>query len=249
MRLTQALTPTIYPSKLPTELRTAITVPHTSQLTAMDHILSAHNSLEKKGNLTKTLTDVQTLLDQLQKARDAVAEGPELTAMHMAKLKQPIKASFDKIEEDLKEVNKGLNQYQKALREKFKNSALPSAANDVLGTETGLVNRAIAMHLLREGKFGVARTFVTEVNEREAEDRSQARSGNTMNGSLMQDFADPDVMMMDMDEFQQGFSREDGEVLEGKGHLQRKFAEMYHVLHALRKQHNLGPAITWGEGE
>ena len=223
----------------------------------MDTILSAHQSLEKKGNLSKTITDVQTLIDQLQQTRDAVAANPELTPLHMAKLKQPVKASFDKIEDDLKEVNKGLNHYQKALKDKFKNSQLPAAGNDVLESQEWLVNRSIAMHLLREGKFGVARTFVREVNEK----AEQQEEGNlsileqdvdearriAAYDSWMNDFSDPDAMAMDLDapEFQLGITREDGEVLEGKGNLQRKFAEMYLILDALRNQHNLEPAIAW----
>ena len=221
----------------------------------MDAIISAHASLEKKGNLTKTLTDVQTLIDQLEKTRDAVSTSPELTAMHMAKLKQPVKASFDKIEEDLKEVNKGLNHYQKALRDKFKNAALPSAANDVLGQETGLVNRAVAMHLLREGKFGVARTFVKEVNESQrtpisaistaAEEEGMEETTAAAHQSWVQDFADPDAMAMDSESYSyEQDAHEAGEVLE-KGQLQSKFAEMYHILEALRNQHTLGPAIAW----
>lgn len=222
----------------------------------MDAILSAHQSLEKKGNLSKTITDVQALIDQLQQTRDAVAANPELTPLHMAKLKQPVKASFDKIEEDLKEVNKGLNHYQKALKDKFKNSQLPTAGNDVLESQEWLVDRSIAMHLLREGKFGVAKTFVSEVNvkaeqQREAnamlqQDEDEARRVAAYE-SWMNDFSDPDAMAMDLDapEFQLGITREDGEVQEGKGNLQRKFAEMYFILDALQNQHNLEPALNW----
>jgi hypothetical protein len=214
----------------------------------MDAVSSAHQSLEKKGNLSKTITDVQALIDQLQRTRDAVAETPELTAMHIAKLKQPVKASFDRIEDDLKEVNKGLNQYQKALRERFKSANLPAAANLILGGENGLVNRAIAMHLLREGNFGVARTFVREVNEAQLREPKLpiGETGNPMyNEGWLRDFADADAMMMEMDGDGQMEEREDGEVLEGKGSLQRRFTEMYKILDALRNQHDLGPAIAW----
>ncbi|KAK5171116.1 uncharacterized protein LTR77_004260 [Saxophila tyrrhenica] len=214
----------------------------------MESISAAHQTLEKKANLDRTLTDVQALIDQLQRTRDAVAETPELTAMHVAKLKQPVKASFDKIEESLKDVNKGLNQYQKALKEKFKNAQLPTASNEVLGGENGLVNRAIAMHLLREGKFGVARTFVREVNESQEQQYQQDRglNGNpAANDGWIQEFADTDAMIMEMESEGKLELREDGEVLDGKGHLQKKFTEMYHILEALRSQHNLSPAIAW----
>ena len=210
----------------------------------MDAILAAHTSLEKKANLSHTITAVQSLISQLETTRDSIQSTPELTSQHVAKLKQPVQ----RIEEALKEVNKGLNQYQKALRDKFKSAALPTAsADDVLGRETGLVNRAVAMHLLREGKFGVARTFVREVNEGstevEEDENGDERPTLSAHASWIQDFADPDAMAMDLEDLQAG-ADEDGEVLE-KGQLQRKFAEMYHILDALRNHHNLGPAIAW----
>ncbi|EME83181.1 uncharacterized protein MYCFIDRAFT_188291 [Pseudocercospora fijiensis CIRAD86] len=171
----------------------------------MEGILAAHELQEKKGNLRKTITDVQALIDLLQSTRDAVASDPTKSALHMAKLQNPVKQSFSKLEEDLKEVNKGMNQYQKALKDKFKSAALPTAGNDALSSQPNLINRAIAMHLLREGKFNVAKTFVKEV----------AAQPHSTQGELE------------------------------KSGLQRKFADMYHVLDALRNHHNLEPAIEW----
>ena len=222
----------------------------------MDAILSAHESLEQKGNLSKAISDVQALIAQLQRTRDAVADDPQHTAAHMAKLKQPVKASFDKIEEDLKEVNKGLNQYQKALKEKFKNASLPSGADEMMAGETGLVNKAIATHLLREGKFGVARTFVREVNqsleERHGQDdgdrvMDEQDDSSTASTSWIQEFADTDAMIVEMESEGRLELREDGEVLEGKGHLHKKFTEMYYILDALRSKHDLAPAIAWAK--
>lgn len=203
----------------------------------MDGLLAAHATLEKKGNLSKAIADVQVLIDQLQQARDAVTESPERTALHLAKLKQPVKASFEKIEDDLKEVNKGLNQYQKALKDKFKTAHLPGAGEDggVLGKQTGLVNRAIAMHMLREGKFDVASTFVQEVEDRAVvmgEEDDDEGDRDRVNADWIHDFQqDPNAM------------EEDGSLQRGK--LQRKFTEMYNVLDALGNQHELGPAIEW----
>lgn len=223
----------------------------------MDPILSAHNTLEKKGNLSKTITDVQTLIDHLQTARDAIANNPETTPLHMAKLKQPVDAAFKKLDDDMKEVNKGLNQYQKALKEKFKNAQLPASGSHGLENGEWGINRSIAMHLLREGKFGVARTFVREVNERNSSQR-EAGLDMKMEGeqdegrekayeAWVHDFSDPEAMAMDLDSpaFQLGGSTEDGEVLEGKGNLQRRFAEMYLILDALQSDRNLEPAIAW----
>ncbi|KAK4539726.1 hypothetical protein LTR36_010379 [Oleoguttula mirabilis] len=226
----------------------------------MDAIQQAHEQLCQKGNLSKALADVQQLLDHLQSTRDAVAENPDITALHMAKLKHPLKQAFDTIEDDLKEVNKGLNQYQKALKDKFKNSALPTAGvgeSGVLARETGLVNRAIGMHLLREGKFDVASTFVREVNEAKQQQATASTASEEMDGVVvdgaaasqqwLQDFAGEHTTTGEGDG---GDGNEDDESPMdstglGRGQLQKRFADMYHTLDALRNQHDLTPAIEW----
>ena len=216
----------------------------------MHAILSSHNTLERKANLSKTLTDVSTLIDHLQSTRDAVESNPELSPLHVAKLKAPVKASFDAIEEDLKEVNKGLNQYQKALAAKWKNAALPTAVNGALGEQPELVDRAVAMHLLREGMFEVAGTFVSEVNERQGQRRDRME-GEEDGGEMEVDGEVPggeSLKTWIRDFAQDGAIAEgetDGMSESGKGQLQKSFAEMYHILDALRNQHDLAPAIEW----
>lgn len=222
----------------------------------MDAIVAAHNTIERKANLSKTLADVSNLINTLQSTRDAVASNPELSPLHMAKLKAPVKASFEAIEEDLKEVNKGLNQYQKALTAKWKNAALPTAVNGALGEQPELVDRAVAMHLLREGMFGVAGTFVREVNERQGKKRRKTGEedeemdvdgieneqadglGSESLRTWIRDFAQDGAHVADDDEM-------NGRPTDGTGQLQQRFGEMYHILDALRNQHDLGPAIEW----
>lgn len=238
----------------------------------MDPLLASHTTLEKKANLSKALADVQKLIDQLSSTRDAVTTNPDMAALHMAKLKQPVKQSFDKIEEDLKEVNKGLNQYQKALKEKFKNSSLPTAGGVGEGLGEGekkaLVERAVGMHLLREGMFGVADTFAREaktrnerlgkvggdgdVNMEEEDGRLQAERKQEWLNDFMQ--SERNEVMGDGDGYEED---EDEEDLYAPGDrplssssrfpskLQARFADMYHILDALRNQRNLAPAIDW----
>ncbi|CAK1357631.1 unnamed protein product [Cercospora beticola] len=204
----------------------------------MDLILAAHEQQEKKGNLSKAIDDVQKLIDLLQSTRDAVADTPDKAVLHLAKLSTPVKQSFSKIEEDLKEVNKGINQYSKALKDKFKSTVLPTNASDALTSQPHLINRAIAMHLLREGKFDVAKTFVREVKEHPP--AGTEATGTEFNHAAGMDWIEDlaDVTMQD--------SSEDRLETEGeRSGLQQKFADMYHILDALRNQHNLEPAIDW----
>lgn len=239
----------------------------------MDAILNAHHTLERKANLSQTLADVSTLIERLQTTRDAVETNPELGALHLAKLKAPVKASFDAIEEDLKEVNKGLNQYQKALSAKWKNAALPTAVNGALGEQPELVDRAVAMHLLREGMFGVADTFVRQVNERQAQRRSDADADAGADDEGRMEVDDTDDGDED-DEGEEGrvsgpggegletwirdFAQEgvgvdddgDGDGMDtretsGNSSLQKRFGDMYHILDRLRTHHDLEPAIAW----
>jgi E3 ubiquitin-protein transferase RMND5 len=216
----------------------------------MEAISAAHNTLENKSNLSKALQDVDALISLLQNTRDNVATAPDLTPLQLAKLKAPLKSSFDKIEDDLKEVNKGLNQYQKALKDKFKNSTLPTSGvgeSVGLASQKGLVDRAIAMHLLREGKFDVASTFVKEVNAAQHAHpvTNGDGDGTVLDGhghnTWVEEFADQDEDMGE--DYEEGDEELYGEF--GKGYLQKKFSDMYHILDALRNQHNLGPAIDW----
>ncbi|SMQ49750.1 unnamed protein product [Zymoseptoria tritici ST99CH_1A5] len=212
----------------------------------MDALIAAHEQQEKKGNLSAAITDVQKLIDLLQNARDAVADNPDMAPLHLAKLQKPVKQSFTNLEDDLKEVNKGLNAYRKALDNKFKNAVLPTASNDALASQPQLINRAIAMHLLREGKFDVAKTFVREVQE------NPVRSGVVDGDTQMEGTAEGTAEGTDeeMPDSQQQLPPEDGiEQLVGSPNsptgLQTKFAEMYHILDALRNHHDLSPAIAW----
>lgn len=86
-----------------------------------------------------------------------------------------------------------------------------------------LINRAIAMHLLREGQFDVAATFVKEAKE------------NPLESTTSHKDRDGDNAMGD-----DGF-----DIIEAKhAGLQEHFAEMYGILSELRGR-NLVPAIEW----
>jgi hypothetical protein len=213
----------------------------------MEGIQAAHDQLEKRGNLAKTIQDVQKTIDLLQAARDSVASDPGTAALTMAKLKQPIKQSFDKLDDDLKDVNKGLNQYSKALDKKFKKNPVPTASTLPLAENPDLVNRAIVMHLLREGKFDVANTLVAQLNGGGAGDnanwaKKRPRPVSDVGDAIrdwVQELAYPDAW-----DDEGGIEMGHPDARE-KRWLQQKFTEMYHVLNSLRNQHNLGPAIEW----
>ena len=108
--------------------------------------------------------------------------------------------------------------------------ALPTET-DALANNQELINRAIAMHLLREGQFSVASTFISE-----GEHRMTPRRVNPNRQSTHLDLdGDDDMMPEESDLLPLNLHSED---------LQNKFSEMYRILSEL-KDRNLLPAIEW----
>ncbi|KAK5695900.1 hypothetical protein LTR97_008320 [Elasticomyces elasticus] len=231
----------------------------------MEALLSAHETLSSRANLSATLTTVDSLISLLQTTRSTL--NPENLQPTPKLIGKPLKNAFSTIEDSLKEVNKGLNTYQKALKEKFKKEVVglyPAAdATDDAGAtgslvgaglaeaegKKGLVERAVAMHLLREGHFDVARTFVREVGE----GMWEGEGGYEWLGDFVDSGED---LLMGGEESEEEESEDDEDLYGGgssvvgkseKGHLQRKFAEMYRILSALRENHDLEPAIRWAQ--
>lgn len=168
-----------------------------------------------------------------------------------------MKQSFDKVKDDMQEVYSAQNKYGKALDKKFKNLVLPSASNDPLSSHPTLTNRAIAMHLLREGQFGVATTFIDEVNAKPPPsshtEEMPASSASAAVPSIIQEDAmlerswahDFAGLAADVDAMDSG--EEGGVGFERSPGLQERFTEMYHILRALRNDRNLDPAIQWAK--
>ncbi|KAL9092542.1 MAG: hypothetical protein Q9165_004346 [Trypethelium subeluteriae] len=188
----------------------------------MEALLEEHRRYDNV-HLGHAVNDCQRTIDLLVSARNSIAADPQKASIVLAKLNNPVKQSFDKIHDDLKAINSIQNKYTKALDKKFKDKTLPDIGNDGLSSQSRLINRAIAMHLLREGQFSVASTFLQE-----AEPQPDAADG------LMQD-----VKMRGM------WERDIANVKLHSEGLQQQFAEMYHILHELKQQRNLDPAIRW----
>jgi hypothetical protein len=164
----------------------------------------------------------------------------------LAKLQDPFKKSLETAQKDLKPVYAGLNKYGKALDkvrfsvqaahererereltvyQKFKDKPLPSADNDALSSHPSLINRAIAMHLLREGQFDVASTFVDEASRQPPHPEPTLNTPNPY--------------------IREAWEKDLAEGTFNSEKLQQQFADMYHILHQLRNERNLQPAIQW----
>ncbi|KAF1939017.1 hypothetical protein EJ02DRAFT_505080 [Clathrospora elynae] len=191
----------------------------------MDDLLEQVELLESSANLSTSIGDVQKAIDMLMAARAKIAADPKTAPVTLAKLQDAFKKTLETAQKDLKPIYSGLNKYGKALDKKFKDKPLPSAENDALSSHPSLINRAIAMHLLREGQFGVASTFIEEANRRPPHPEPTPNTPNP----YIRDSWEKDIA-------EGTFNSEK---------LQQQFADMYHILHELRDARNLQPAIQW----
>ena len=101
---------------------------------------------------------------------------------------------------------------------------MPSNDNDVLSSQPALINRAIAMHLLREGQFSVASQFLIDA------------INNPLEDSGRMDIDGEDTVDLDRS---LGLGSLKSEA------LRKQFANMYHILHELKANRYLAPAIAW----
>lgn len=96
---------------------------------------------------------------------------------------------------------------------------------DALSSQPALINRAIAMHLLREGQFSVASTFLTEATKNQPS--TDMEDDMTMSGT------EQDLGL---------------DSLKSES-LRKQFANMYHILHQMKNERNLVPAIEWARSK
>ncbi|KAJ5121886.1 hypothetical protein N7448_003019 [Penicillium atrosanguineum] len=189
----------------------------------MDLVQKEHDRLQKRLKASQGIKNVQSTIDILQQARDAIAQDPNQAAVTLAKLQNPVKSSFEAINDSLKETHSGLNKYTKSLDKLFKDRPLPSTEHDVLSEQEHLIDRAIAMHLLREGQFSVAATFLSDILDKKAMTQT---SESTVCST------DQAAIVFDIDEVP-------------SDEIRKQFGQMYYILHELKEQKNLLPAIEW----
>ena len=163
----------------------------------------------------------------------------------MTKLQNPLKERFEAVNKDLANVSKAQKKLGKALDKALPPKPLPTE-HDAMENHTGLINRAIAMHLLREGEFEVASTFISETQNNPPLDHVPRSSPIPIEtpGDADQPMSDiDDEMSRSMSTTATAQRHADVPPLQSQ-ELQEKFTDMYRILQELRS-HNLMPAIEW----
>ena len=189
----------------------------------MDTVWKEHDRLWKQSQSNAIVDGAQEIIDALQKARDTIPSDPEATSITLAKLHSPVKGAFDSINTNLKESYGALNKYAKVLDKLFKEKPLPQDDMDGLSKKSALVNRAVYLHLLREGLFDVATTLKAESVEKLDKSSLQPKPDHA---------GDSTLAALGVDEIE-------------SARMQEQFQSLYSISHELRNNHNLQPAIAW----
>ncbi|KAF3226369.1 hypothetical protein TWF106_000862 [Orbilia oligospora] len=128
----------------------------------MDAIEKELDKLTNGGaNLSKSIKDIGKCLEILMDARTTIENDPTATVPTLQALESQLKAGFQLANDSLKGPHGGITKYGKALDKKFKHSTNENTFG-ALANRQPLINRAIQMHLLREGNFEIAETFAKE---------------------------------------------------------------------------------------
>lgn len=189
----------------------------------MEAVQREHEKLRASSRKAATLNAAQSIIDQLRHARESIADDPASAQITLAKLQAPVKSAFDEMTTSLKTTRGGQNNYQKAFDKLFKDKPLPSSEIDALSQQSTLINRAVYLHLLREGMFDVASTMQEEASKRAEIQRSieqvNAPSRNTGHPLGLDQSLPADML--------------------------EKFQTLHEILKELRHHHNLNPAMQW----
>ncbi|KAK9464845.1 CTLH/CRA C-terminal to lish motif domain-containing protein [Lipomyces arxii] len=131
----------------------------------MDSVAKEFGRLQKNGKFDRIIEDVDEMIKRLERVRNTIENVPRSRREELAILKSETKEWANKVNESQKEIHGSLSKYAKSLDKKFKvdiegaynQNAFPASSKRLL-------DRAIAMHLIREGEFEVADQLIKEAN-------------------------------------------------------------------------------------
>ncbi|KAK4204025.1 CTLH/CRA C-terminal to lish motif domain-containing protein [Triangularia verruculosa] len=209
-----------------------------SEKSKLEALEEEYRKINKLPRLSKAVENVDKIIELLSAAREQVASASEShTAITITKLQNPVKTAFEAVNDGLKGAAAAHKKIGKALDRSFPLKPLPTD-HDAMADHVSLINRAIAMHLLREGQFSVASTFISEV-------QSTLRREELADMDEHMDEGGDEDEAMDADDAFSTTSSENYDLSSFHSQeLQENFAEMYNILQELKAK-NLMPAITW----
>ncbi|KAK1835518.1 CTLH/CRA C-terminal to lish motif domain-containing protein [Podospora conica] len=212
----------------------------------MVSLQKALEQVNKMPRLSKAVQDVDRIIDLLTQAKEEVlrASDPHTAGLTMTKLQNPTKLAFEQVNNDLKEVSGAHKKLGRAIDKNFPLQPLPDD-HDAMADHPALINRAIAMHLLREGQFTVASKFIEEADDisPDLQLRTEHEASLDHDMSMDEDDDDAEDSASTAATSTGGTDLPDLSPLQSQ-ELQSKFSEMYSILQELRNRY-LTPAIDW----
>ncbi|KAF2454748.1 CTLH/CRA C-terminal to lish motif domain-containing protein [Lineolata rhizophorae] len=231
----------------------------------MESVSQDCTKLEGRAVYTKVLSEIDKMIASAEDCKQQLETRPVQRSIALAKLQNNLNKSFTKINDDFKPVDSASKSFTKTLDKHFRGKPIPDSESDFIAPFPGYINRAIVMHLLREGRFSAAETFIAEVNARPPHKVPEPRfgrwnyldeTGSTPPPRMKQDILATIEYWVEIRDrasdlaWQRDFANDGAGCSGGGGRsletatLQRRFADMYHILDMMRVG-NLQPAVDW----
>ncbi|KAK9460421.1 CTLH/CRA C-terminal to lish motif domain-containing protein [Lipomyces oligophaga] len=131
----------------------------------MDSVRKEFKHLESSGDFQAFLPGIDELLATLTKARNTIESVPLSRREQLGIVRNSVTGWTTKVSKTQKDIYGSLSKYGKALDKKFKTDIEAAYNNNAFPT-TSLkhLNKAITMHLIREGEFTVADRLAGEAD-------------------------------------------------------------------------------------
>ncbi|KAK1777979.1 CTLH/CRA C-terminal to lish motif domain-containing protein [Copromyces sp. CBS 386.78] len=236
-----------------------------TQVTAMEALQKELDRLNRTPGLSATVDKVDKIIEMLTSVKDQIVQSgmdTHVASMAITRTQNPIKSTFEKINDDLKGVTATQRKLGKMLDKHFPLKDLPSE-HDAMADHEPLINRAISMHLLREGQFSVASTFIEETGDAVGLEHVNAVIEGQEQASMSDNY-DDEAMDEDHEDENDNEDEDEDEVVSPLGvlatgsgfqqlqslssfqshELEAKFSQMYTILQDI-KSRNLLSAIEW----
>ncbi|KAI8092822.1 CTLH/CRA C-terminal to lish motif domain-containing protein [Halteromyces radiatus] len=183
----------------------------------MDSLLSASLELDKRHQ--KHQETVNSKLDDfhktLEKMKQDINNDPSQTRSYLEILREKAqKLQFQKSQKDFQST---LSKFGKDIDKKFKQDISVIYQPDSFAGKEYLMQRALAMHFIRQGQFDMCDTFMTEMK--------------TSYGTL----PDTDIAV------------NDPVLIAAVDDLKTQFRQMYMIIQQLGQEHHLDQAIQWAQ--
>ncbi|KAL1924445.1 uncharacterized protein VTP21DRAFT_4099 [Calcarisporiella thermophila] len=120
---------------------------------------------KKQTSVSKLYQDrLDGLIAALESTKERILSGEGSTAVSLANLSKTIKETSAQITDDQKEFHSALSKYGKAIDKKFKQELAVGNNPEAFRGKEDILNRTVAMHLIRQGQFELANSFIQEAH-------------------------------------------------------------------------------------